>query len=122
MVFNLILKKADKVFVAVNGKIQRELSLKSEEIGWSDSNWMATDLSACDVCLEPDEEKKAGLKTLCSAIKHLRHFSPSSHYGSKLQQGGSPFSTSQNWLPATTPVTATPISHQLNGYTTTHLD
>lgn len=85
---------------------------------------MATDISPCDVCLEHDEgkKKKAGLKTICLAIKHLWHFSPSSHYASKLQQGGSPFSASQNWLPATTLVTATPISHQLKDCTTTDLD
>lgn len=83
---------------------------------------MATGTSSSDVCTEFDKEKKnEDLKTLCLAFEHLRHFSPSSHYGSELQQGGSPFSASQNWFPATTRVTATPISHHLNGYATTDL-
>lgn len=95
--------------------------------GWNDPNdpngWNGNWYICCDVCLKLDEEEeKKRVKTLCLAIKHLQHFSPSSHYGSKLQQGESPFSASQNWLPATSPVTATPISHQLNDYATTDLD
>lgn len=64
------------------------------------TEWQLIFLLVC-VCLETDEGKKrASLKTLRLAIKHLWHFPPSSHYGSKLQQGGSPFSVSQiDFLP-----------------------
>lgn len=84
---------------------------------------MATGTSSSDKCMELDKGKKKNedLKTLHLALEHLQHFSPSSRYGSELQQGGSPFSASQNWFPAPTLVTATPISHHLNGYATTDL-